>query len=34
VTITHPDVDGASAGSRTYVVASLSDTTWEIWIVH
>jgi hypothetical protein len=34
VTITHPDVDGASAGSRTYVVASLSGTEWRIWIVH
>jgi hypothetical protein len=29
-----PSVDGASAGSRTYVVAALSDTEWRIWLVH
>jgi hypothetical protein len=34
VTIVHPEVEGASAGTRAYVVAPISATEWRIWVVH
>jgi hypothetical protein len=34
VTIAHPDVNGASLGSSSYVVAPLSGGDWRVWIVH
>jgi len=34
ITVRHPDFDGASAGTRSYIAAPLSAGGWRIWIVH
>jgi len=34
VTVRHPDFDGASVGTRSYIAARLNGGGWRIWIVH